>query len=189
MSGELAGPPPLGNMSCRPRVAVVHPSDDPARQLVPALRARLVMAGRARSRSVRGPLRLPGLPRGAIPTDPARATRRLEAIADAVPALLGLPSVIPLAPGGSLPDTIERTDPLLAFALLARRSGAVWLGRRTPATEGLATGGTVTLLVPATVRARILAALDAPGWAERVLERAIALETTALETTALEATP
>jgi hypothetical protein len=65
---------------------------------------------------------------------------------------------------------------MLAIALLARRSGPVFLRRRTPGLEGLERGGMVTLLLPAPARARILAAVDAPGWPALVLERAMALE-------------
>jgi hypothetical protein len=106
--------------------------------------------------------------------EPAR--RRLEAIADAVVVLLGLPAVVPLAPVGRLPDTVERPDPLLALALIARRSGPVWLARRAPGVEGLERGGAITLLLQGPVRTRIVAAVDEPAWSARVLERAILLE-------------
>jgi len=174
---ERASAPPLANMSCRPTAAIVHRSDDRARQLVPALLA-VVPPGRGRRpASARTRLRELGIPALGIPPSAAGAARRLESLADAVPELLGLPAVIPLGPGGTLPDTVVRFEPLLAFALLARCSGPVWLGRRTPSVDvPNEAGDSVTVLVPAPVRARILAAVDAPGWAERVLERALALE-------------
>jgi hypothetical protein len=176
---ERAAVPPLANMSCRPSVTIVHPSDDPARQLLPALRASLPPSSGRDITSPQALLRSLGIATNAIPSEPARAARRLEALANAVPGLLDLPAVIPLSPGGALPDTVVRSDPLLAFALYARCSGPVWLGRRTPSIDVVAAeGGTVTVLVPPSVRDRILAAVDAPGWAERVLERAIALEAT-----------
>lgn len=172
---EPAGAGQLGNMSSRPTVSVVHPSGDPARQLVPAFRVRLVAADRP-SRRRSGLPRPAGLPGRTVPADPDLARRRLEAIADAVPLLLDLPDVIPLAPGGALPDSLERTDPLLALALLARRSGSVWLGRRSPALDGLADGDSVTLLLPDPIRRRIAAAVDAPDWTPRVLALAHTLE-------------
>ena len=111
--------------------------------------------------------------------EPAR--RRLEAIADAVIELLPLPAVVPLFAGGRLPDTVERREPMLAIALLARRSGPVFLRRRTPGLEGLERGGLITLLLPEPVRARIVAAVDASGWPALVLDRAMVLETARME--------
>ena len=163
-------------MSCRPDTEVRHRSDDPSRQLVPAFRAVLGMPPGGRTGSHLELLRALGVDTTGLAVGPDPARRRLEAIADAVVALLALPAVVPLAPGGRLPDTVERSDPLLGFALLARRSGPVWLGRRTPGVEGLERGGAITLLLPAPVRARILAAVDEPAWPGRVLERAIFLE-------------
>jgi len=170
------GGPYLGNMSCRPTATIVHPSNDPARQLVPALRARLRGRRSRRPPSPQARLRALGLPAHAIPSDPVLARLRAEAIADAVAILLDLPPVIPTGPDGALPDTTTLEDPMLGFALLARRSGPVWLGHRTPSLEITDAGGTVTILVLAPVRDRVRAAVEAPGWAGRVLERAIALE-------------
>ena len=179
--GERAPANRLGNMSCRPTTEVTHPSNDPARQLVPAFRAALAIPPRCRPGSPQALLRAlgidtTGLARG---RDPARL--RLEAIADAVVEILPLPAVMPLFAGGGLPDTVERREPMLALALLARRSGPVFLRHRTPGLEGLERGGMITLLLPAPARARILAAVDAPGWPALVLERARHLETTRLE--------
>lgn len=175
--GERALANRLGNMSCRPTTEVTHPSNDPARQLVPAFRAVLAIPPGDRPGSPRALLRAlgidsTGLARG---RDPAR--RRLEAVADAVLELLPLPGVVPLYAGGRrLPDTVERREPMLAMALLARRSGPVLLRHRTPGLEGLERGGLITLLLSGPARAHILAAVDAPGWPALVLERAIALE-------------
>jgi len=174
--GELAPARRLPNMSCRPDTIVAHPSNDPARQLIPAFRAVLAIPAGRRPRAASGWLRLLGLPSTGIAGGGDGRIRRLEAVADAAIALLDLPSVVPCAPGGELPDTVERCDPILAFALLCRRSGPIWLRDRPPAVEGLERGGVVTLLLAAPVRARIVAAVDAPDWRARVHERARALE-------------
>jgi len=174
--GERAPANRLGNMSCRPTTEVTHPSNDPARQLVPALRAVLSLPPRSRPGSPQALLRALGIDETGLARgrDPAR--RRLEAIAQAIVEILPLPAVVPLFEGGRLPDTVERREPMLALALLARRSGPVFLRNRTPGLEGLERGGLITLLLPAPARARILTAVDAPGWPALVLERAMALE-------------
>ncbi len=170
-------PPRLGNMSCNPRVAVVHPSDDPTRQLVPAVSLRLGAGDGRTIRSRRQLLRVLGGARWALYARDADAIRRLEAITRAVPELLDLPSVLPLAGRGNLPVVTERVEPLLAWTLLSQRSGPIWL-RRRPCAVGipLAADSTATLLVGPDLRDRILAAIDAPGWPARVLERARSIE-------------
>ena len=180
--GERTPANRLGNMSCRPTTEVTHPSNDPARQLVPAFRAALVIPPRDRPGSPRALLRALGIDTAGLARGPAAARRRLEAIADAVVEILPLPAVVPLYAGGRrLPDTIERREPMLAIALLVRRSGPVFLRDRTPGFEGLERGGLVTLLLPAPLRARILAAVDAPEWPALVLARARQLESARLE--------
>ena len=179
--GEHAPANRLGNMSCRPNTVVTHPSNDPARQLVPAFRAVLPMPSGERSRTPQGLLRAFGIDMTGLASGPVPALRRLEAIADAALELLPLPGVVPLFAGGGLPDTVERREPMLALALLGRRSGPVFLRNRTPGLEGLGRGGVITLLLPAPVRDRILAAVDAPGWPALVLERALALEAARME--------
>ncbi len=174
---ELAAPAPLGNMSCRPNTAIVHEGDTRARQLVPALRTRLPFRSGGRPRTPAGWLVLAGVPRRQIPPGAQAAQQRLDAVIDAVPGLLALPAVVPLSPGGDLPLTTECPDGLLALALLARQSGGVWLARRTPAVAGLSyTNAVITLLLPPTHHARVMAAVADPGWMDRVLAHASALE-------------
>ncbi len=180
--GERAPANRLGNMSCRPTTEVTHPSNDPARQLVPAFRAALDIPPRSRPSSPRALLRALGIDAEGLARGREPARRRLEAIADAVLEILPLPAVVPLYAGGRrLPDTVERREPMLAIALLARRSGPVLLRHRTPGLEGLERGGLITLLLQEPVRARILATVDAPNWPALVLERARHLETARLE--------
>lgn len=180
--GERAPANRLGNMSCRPTTEVTHPSNDPARQLVPAFRAALDIPPRSRPSSPRALLRALGIDAEGLARGREPARRRLEAIADAVLEILPLPGVVPLYAGGRrLPDTVERREPMLAIALLARRSGPVLLRHRTPGLEGLERGGLITLLLQEPVRARILATVDAPNWPALVLERARHLETARLE--------
>ncbi|MEI7744603.1 MAG: hypothetical protein WCK58_12750, partial [Chloroflexota bacterium] len=53
-----AGAPRLDNMSCRPTATIIHPSGDPARQLIPALRVRMRPSRTHRPPGASGPAAL-----------------------------------------------------------------------------------------------------------------------------------
>ena len=126
-----------------------------------------------------------------IGTVPDARRRRLEALADAALAELGLPAVIPVVSSwiqhqgwGRVPtmpnlnDVVPVPDPILGLAIAARRSGCVWVAARPPAVEGVEQMLPLVLLVPAPVRDRIVATVTSPDWTERVLARALDLEVT-----------
>jgi hypothetical protein len=164
-------------MSCRPNTAIVHEANGRARQLVPALRTRLEFSSKSEPRTPAGWLTLAGLAKADVPRRPAAARRRLDALLEAVPALLALPGVVPLAPAGELPIMVDCPDQLLAMALLVRRSGGVWLARRTPTMAVLdREHAVITLLLPHLDITRVQAAVADPAWPHRVLEHTQRLE-------------
>jgi hypothetical protein len=162
----------LENMSSRPTTVVTHSSKRKARQIVPSLWIRLHPNRRELAMD---PSQL--LPAFDIPTPPRRlspkeAGRILGHVSAEVITELRLPGVIPLAPGGSLPDDESCEDPLLALAVLTRCSGPVWLRDRAPALERLASPKPVRLLVRPEVHRRVLERIGDPGWRDLILWRA-----------------
>ena len=87
-----------------------------------------------------------------------------------------MPGVIPLAPGGTLPDEEVRSEPLLALAAMTRCSGQVWLRDRAAALERLTSGRPVRLLLQPDLFRHVLERLDTPGWEAEVLARAAGSE-------------
>jgi len=163
--------PELMEMGPQPMVQVVHPSDDPKRQLADGFRVVLPDDPWEALHAL-----VPAIP----PRDPALvppAERSgLIRVAAAVRDLLGLPGIVAVTPDPSLPRVSESTDPLLAFGILVRCSGPVWIAGRIPAFEGLAAGSSATLLLSPRNLAILTRRTSAPDWHASVLARAAQLE-------------
>ena len=170
---ERAGGSRLENMSTRPSTVVAHRGRRDC-QLVPSLRvgidARRTKVARAH------PLRACGLPRSIESAEPLEQARIVERICRAVIEDLRLPGVIPLAPGGTLPQEESRSQPLLALVVVTRCSGQVWLRHRAAALERLASGRPVRLLLAPDLLRHVLERLATPGWETELLARAEGLE-------------
>jgi hypothetical protein len=89
--GERTPANRLGNMSCRPSTEVTHPSNDPARQLVPAFRAVLAIPPRDHPGSPQALLRALGI----ATTGLARAIASIGSRRSMVPGTGGPSPVAP----------------------------------------------------------------------------------------------
>jgi hypothetical protein len=160
----------LENMSTRPTTVVTHSASRKYRQLVPSLRVGLD----ARSTKVarEHPLRALGMPPYVESAEPLEQASIVERICRAVIDDLRLPGVIPLASDGTLPDEESRSEPLLVLVALTRCSGQVWLRDRAAATERLASGRPVRLLLQPDLFRHVLERLETPGWEAAILARA-----------------
>ena len=108
--------------------------------------------------------------------EPLEQARIVERLCRAVIEDLRLPGVIPLAPGGKLPDEEARSEPLLALVAMTRCSGQVWLRDRAAALERLASGRPVRLLLQPDLFRHVLERLETPGWEAEVFARAAGSE-------------
>jgi hypothetical protein len=172
MSRDAGAGSLLENMSSRPTTVVTHRSKRKSRQLVPSLWIRFQPGRRELSSDPDQALAAFTVPMPLARPSSNEVGRVLERVSAEVIADLRLPGVIPLAPGGKLPDEASCEDPLLALVVYTRCSGAVWLRDRAPALERLASPKPVRLLVQPELHRRVLDRIGEPGWGDLILWRA-----------------
>jgi hypothetical protein len=162
----------LENMSSRPTTVVAHAARRKARQLLPCLRIVLQPRRVALARDQHQPLRAAGFSGLLERQSPEVRARAIKRVSAAVIDDLRLPGVIPLGPDGKLPDETVATEPLLAFVVLTRCSGPIWLRDREPALERMSMTRPVRLLLQPDLFRHVVERLGSSGWVGEMVDRA-----------------